>query len=276
MSGEHRPGYTGGILNLSGVRPGAAFAYDGPTMTDMTVYSVVFESSYEAIERLILPPPLKVDRDLPPLVRTWYFVNPRNRAIDGRTTPYQAFQFFANARYDDAAGLAGWEYVDGVYGDKTEIDVMGPWGVYFGMAKKLGDIRYTPTSPDECEISVVRRGIRVATMRMRIGREMSPEDTAALDALPKPQTLTVREIPDPTYTGFADRSICISPTNVSNRIDRAWEADRASIEFGHLELDPLDELPVLGIASAIAAKVTVTKETFTGMRVLARLPDELK
>jgi hypothetical protein len=65
--------------------------------------------------------------------------------------------------HGDARGQSGWEYVDGIHGDKTDMDIMLPWDVYFGMTRKMGDIRVAPITPDELEFRVVRRGTRLVT-----------------------------------------------------------------------------------------------------------------
>src|SRR5688572_27383607 len=127
--------FTGGVLNLTGVRPGDAFRYDGLSFPDMVIYMMHFESTYEAIEKLILPPPLKADRSLPPEVQVWYFTSRNTLPMDGRVLPYQGFQFRARTEFNGVKGASGWEYIDGLHGDKTQCDIMGPWGVYFGMLK---------------------------------------------------------------------------------------------------------------------------------------------
>lgn len=263
--------FTGGILNLTGVRPGAAFRYDGLSFPDMTVYMVTFRSSYEAIEKLILPPPLKVDRSKPPEVHAWYFTSRNTLPMDGRVTPYHGFQFRGYTEFEGVKGFAGWEYIDALDGDKTHVDIMGPWGVYFGMLKKFGDIRFVPTSVDAFEVTVSRRGQRLITLRMRIGAELDAAGVAAMNEGGS-ETLTVREIPDVNYAGFVDRTVCCSPTDRSNQVLRAWQAEDASIEFGSLEQDPLAELAPEGPVRAVAFNATASVETFTEMRVLGTLP----
>lgn len=268
--------FPGGILNLTGCRPGEAFQYEGLPFPDMTIFMVFFESTYEAIEKLILPPPLKADRSYPPEVQMWYFTSRNTRPMDGRITPYQGFQFRARTEHAGVKGSSGWEYIDGLYGDKTEVDIMGPWGVYFGMLKKLADIRFIPTSVDEFEMSVTRRGTRLVTLRMKIGKEMDKEAVAQMNDGSAGETLTVREIPNINYNGFVDRTICSTNTGVTNQVSRAWSCSDATVEFGHLELDPLDELKVLKINNAIALNSTATVETFTEMRVLEELARQVE
>ncbi|WP_157219498.1 acetoacetate decarboxylase family protein [Flavisphingomonas formosensis] len=261
--------YIGGILNLTGAMPGDGFQYDGPAMPSYPVYMVMFRSTHDAIERFILQPPLKADRSEEPIVKMWYFVNPQNRAIDGQVTPYHAVQFAAPCIHNGRKGQSGWEYVDGLRGDKTSMDIMGPWSVYFGMAKKMGDISFIPVAPDEFEITVDRRGTRLVTMGIRIGAELTGEQLDAVRAQAVwPEQMTVRAIPSPDYSHFTQYAVCATSTEEGNSIDRAWLADKASVVFGHLDMDPLDELPVLEITGAYAVMNTTHKIVFTEMRVI--------
>ncbi|MFC9835543.1 acetoacetate decarboxylase family protein [Rhodococcus sp. NPDC127530] len=268
------PGYTGGNLNLVGTRPGNAYKYDGPAMPNGIWFALTYTSTHDAIEKLIVPPGLKVNRDLPPEVEVQYFVNPECRAYDGRITPYQGFMFMAHVRHGDTTGRAGWEYVDGVHGDKTQMDIMGPWGVYFGMLKKMADIHFTPIGGNEFEISVTRRGVRLVTMTIRTGAEVPENEVELINAASSqwPRTLTVREIPDVDFSGFVERSVCIASTDNNNTITQAWTADKGSITFGNDELDPLNEMPVLGVSGEFSYKLTCSKELFSGMTVLEHLP----
>ncbi|MFJ7078939.1 acetoacetate decarboxylase family protein [Streptomyces sp. NPDC098781] len=267
------PGYTGGILNMTGVRPGQALRYDGPAMPRQVYFTLTFTSTHDAIEKLIVPPGLSVDRDLPPEVQVLYFTNAGNRAYDGRVTPYQACMFMARVRHGDVRARAGWEYVDSIHGDKTEMDMLGPWGVYFGMLKKMADIRFVPVGVNEFEVSVVRRGVRLVTMRLSLGSELPASAIEAINAANTESegTLTVREIPNVNYSGFADRAVCLAPSQ-GNTVTRAWSAGGGSIEFGHLELDPLDELPVLKVGDEAVFDLRSEKELFSEMRVLEGLP----
>lgn len=261
--------YIGGILNLTGVAPGGGFQYDGPAMPSYPIYMVMFLSTHDAIERLILQPPLKADRSQPPIVKMWYFVNHDNRAIDGQRTPYVGMQFAAPCVHKGRVGQSGWEYVDAVRGDKTDMDIMGPWSVYFGMSKKLGNISFVPVAPDEFEISVDRRGTRLITMGIRVGAELTGDELEAVRAQAAwPEQMTVRAIPSPDYSGYTQHAVCATATAAGNNIDRAWLASNASVKFGHLDMDPLDELPVLEIIGAYAGVNTTEKIVFTEMRVI--------
>lgn len=271
MSSSNAQGYTGGIMNMTGARPGEAFRYEGPTMVDQLWYSINLTTTYEAIEKLILPPPLKVDRDLPPEVRILYFVNPNCYAYDGELVPYQGFMFMANTERGGRKGIAGWEYVDALHGDKSDMDMMGPWSVYFGMLKKMADINFLPVSADEFEITVNRRGKRLIRMRLRVGEEFSPEAVKSMNDANVKGTFTVREIPNHDYSGYADRAVCWAPS-CENEIQRAWKADRGFIEFGHLPADPLDEMPVLGVSGEVVFQNFCTQRVFTAMELVEELP----
>lgn len=271
------PGYTGGVFNIVGTRPGNAFKYEGPAMRQGTWFSLTFTSTHDAIEKLIVPPGLTVDRDVPPEVDVQYFVNPETRAFDGRVISYQGFQFMASVRHGEVAGRAGWEFVDGLYGDKTEVDLLCQWGVYFGMLKKLADIRFTPIGGNEFEATVTRRGVRLATLTIRTGSELASADVELINTASSqwPTTLTVREIPNVNYSAFVERTVCMASTESDNTVTQAWAADRGSISFGHDELDPLDELPVLGVSKELVYKLDVAKELFSEMTVLNHLTHEV-
>jgi hypothetical protein len=162
--------------------------------------------------------------------------------------------------------------VDAIHGDKTEMDIMGPWGVYFGMCKKMGDVRFVPVAPDEFEMTATRRGTRLVTLRMRFGAELSKAAVEQLRATAAwPDQLTVRAIPDPSYTHFAEHSVCRIPTAHGNRIDRMWNATVLDLKLGHLDMDPLDELPVLELTGAFAAMNTTEKSVFTELQVVDNL-----
>jgi hypothetical protein len=258
---------------MTGCRPGDGFQYDGPTMQTMVFYTVSFETTHDAIDRLIMPPPLKTDRSRRAEVRVSYFVNRNNRAFDGQITPYQGFLFTAATSVNAVRGVAGWEYVDGLRGDKTEMDIMGAWSVYYGMLKKMADIRFLPLRGNEFEITVYRRGTRLVTMRLRLGNELSSDEVAAMNQADGCgfRTYTVREIPDSHYSGFVDRAIYWSGSEQS-RIERAWAAEQGSIQFGHLDADPWDEMPVLGVTGATVFEMTVPKEVFHHLRLAEQLP----
>ncbi|WP_067970265.1 acetoacetate decarboxylase family protein [Aminobacter aminovorans] len=265
--------YVGGVMNMTGVRPGDAFKYEGPTMPNKADYWVTFTSTYEAIEKYILPPPLKADRSVPPEVRLICFVSPENKAFSGKVTPYQGFMFLAQTEHNGVKGRAGWEYVDAVYGDKSEVDIMGPWGVYFGMMKKLGDIRFTPLGGNRFQMSVDRRGVRMITLKMSIGAEMEAAKIDAINAgiSGSGATITVREIPNVDYTGFTERSICVARAD-KNCVLSGWNVSDCSVEFGHTPEDPLDQIPVLEVTGAGATVNAGSKELFTEMYVLDSLP----
>jgi hypothetical protein len=270
---DDQNGYIGGVLNMTGARPGEAFRYAEPTMRDMLNFTVSFTSTYEAIERLIVPPPLKVDRDKPPVVQATYFISRHNLAFDGRVTPYHAFMFMAHVNHSGRSAMAGWEYVDGLYGDKTEMDIMGPWSVYFGMLKKMADITFLPVGLNEFEVTVNRRGVRLVTMRLRMGEELTPDALALVNEgfASSGGNFTVREIPNTKYSGFVDRSICWTPTD-HTRASRAFSASDGFIEFGSLALDPLSDMPVLGINQAVCFQATSDTPVFNSMEVVEHLP----
>lgn len=64
---------------------------------------------------------------------------------------------------------------------------------------------------------------------------------------------------------------CATPTSEGNSLDRIWAASEASVEFGHLDMDPLDE-PVLEMTGAFAAMVTTGKTVFTNLHVVDASP----
>ncbi|KPM42504.1 hypothetical protein AK830_g4040 [Neonectria ditissima] len=265
--------YIGGVLNMTGARPGQAFSFPGPAFPRQVCYIIKFTSTYEAIEKYILPPPLKVDRNLPPEVIVWYFSSPESKGPDGSPAPYQGFQFRGNTEVDGVKGMAGWEYIDGLRGDKTEMDVMLSWAVHYGMAKKFADIRFTAVSGDEFEITVDRQATRLVTMRLRLGQEIDGDVLKGLaesaDSPLAKDTFTVREMPNSDFSGYSERTVCTAPTGRSCNVTQAWSADRGSIEFGHLESDPLSELEPQEVTLTMVANIQVQKETFTELKVVS-------
>ncbi|WP_325096868.1 acetoacetate decarboxylase family protein [Mycolicibacterium vinylchloridicum] len=265
--------FTRGVLNLSGARPEDAYPYDGPIMPRIHWYSVTIATSYEAIEKIVVPPPLKVNRDLPPHLQLSFFVNPTNLGFDGRHSPYQAFSFAANAVYGDVAGTAGWEMVDSVYTDKTTADFLIPWGVYFGFLKKFADIRATPMGGGNLEITVHRHGTQIIRMQIEVGAKLADEELAAMSAgaVSGAGALTVREIPNLGYTEYAERSIWLSPTSEVTVTD-AWAAECREIEFGSIELDPFGDFLVEDVVGAAAYTTQTNKDFFRNARLVKQLP----
>ncbi|MGV9867551.1 acetoacetate decarboxylase family protein [Rhodococcus koreensis] len=261
------------VLNLMGVRPGKAFAYEQKAMPSVIHFDIQFESTYDAIEQLVLPPPLKCDRREPPIVNVSYFTNAECYAMDGRNTPYQAVMLTARTQWGDRQGVAGWEFVDGLHGDKTEMDIMGPWGLHFGMLKKFADIRVSHTAADEFNVEVKRRGKVLVKMGLRTGDAV---DAAELEAFNKASlgVFGVREFPNVDYTGYIERSIVVSEPVTDDRVARAWHADAGFVEFDSGELDPLGDLPVLSIAGALVYDSSSRKEHFAARHVVADLLDE--
>lgn len=100
--------HVGGILHMSNAVPGQAFQHPSPTFPAQICYCLRFTSNYEAIEKLILRPPLKVDRSLPPEVVVWYFSSSKSLTPGGKPVPYQGFQFRGNTEFNGVKGCAGW------------------------------------------------------------------------------------------------------------------------------------------------------------------------
>lgn len=270
-----RTSHIGGVLHMSHALPGQAFKYDGPAFPLQVCYALRFTSTYEAIEKLILPPPLKVDRSYPPEVLVWWFASANSRSPGGKEIPYQGFQFRARTSYNGVKGMAGWEYVDGLRGDKPAMDIMGSWSIQFGMMKRLADMSFTPLDADRFEILIKRHGTTLIKLTIGLGNEY---DKAVIDEMAKnPEnpfaqpTLTVREIPNEDFTGYLDQSVLMSPTPETVFVRRAWEGKDASIEFGSLEDDPLSELQPKDVNGGIIVNCEVSKEVFTRMSSLGKI-----
>lgn len=260
---------------MSNALPGQAFKHDGPTFPLQVCYALKFESSYEAIEKLILPPPLQVDRSEPPEILVWYFSSSNSLTPGGKPVPYQGFQFRGHTEYNGVKGMAGWEYVDGLHGDKPAMDSMANWGVQFGMMKRSADIYFVPIDGDRFEATIKRHGTTLIKLTMSMGPEI---DRSIIDQMrtdpanpfSKP-TITVREIPNEDYSAYLDQSVLVSPTTDAVNLQRAWEGKDATIEFGSLELDPLSELRPGKVSSPIIVNIECSKEIFTGMKLLAKI-----
>ncbi|PSN61990.1 hypothetical protein BS50DRAFT_638580 [Corynespora cassiicola Philippines] len=264
--------HIGGTLNMFGSHPGSAWDFDGPAFPKQVCYFVKFTSTYEAIEKLILPPPLKVDRSLPPEVITWYFSSPESRGPGGQLVPYQGIQFRGYTEVNGVKGVAGWEFIDGLRGDKTEAAIMGPWGVQFGMMKKFANIHFTPISGDQFEIVAKRLDKTVFKMVIGMGAEMKGAERDRLfEGKENPMTFptfSVREIPNADWSGYVDRCILKFAVNEPT-INRAWRAVRGSIEFGNAESDPLDELCPQNVQAMMIGHLQTPREAFKSMEEIA-------
>ncbi|KAH7009585.1 hypothetical protein EDB80DRAFT_682064 [Ilyonectria destructans] len=267
--------YIGGVLNLAGGIPGQAWEFSGPASPKHVCYILKFTSTYEAIEKVILPPPLKVDRTRPPEVIVWYFNGSGSKGPGGQICDYQGFQFRGFTEHNGVKGVAGWEFVDSAIGDKTQMDIMGPWGVQFGMLKKMADIRFLPAGGNQFLITVTRHQKQVIKMTVELGDEILGQDFQDLQGGPgnplSLDTLTVREVPSADWKTYLDRSVLYTPTSKSFRFLRAWQGNNASIEFASLDMDPLAELQPIKIDGALIAETETMKETFTNMGVLEKL-----
>ena len=267
--------FVGGVLNLLGGVPGEAWNFSGPAFPKQVCYMLKFPSNYEAIEKLILPPPLKVDRTKPPEVIVWYFNGTGSRGPSGQPIDYTGFQFRGYTEHKGVKAVAGWEFVDSPVGDKTDMDIMGVWGSQLGMVKKMADIRVVPSGGNELQITVTRHRTTVVKMRIEIGTEYLGKDlqdiTAGSDNPFSIDTLTVREIPTENWSKFLDRSILHTPVGTSFNMLRAWRTGAASIEFGSTLQDPLAELSPGKVNASIIADMQCEKETFTKQRLFEKL-----
>lgn len=269
--------HTGGIFNMSGARPENAFKFDGPVFPKQVCYFFKFTSTHDAIEKHIIPPPLKVDRTQPPEVICWYFASANSKGPGGQHVAYQGFNFRGHVDHKGTKGVAGWEFVDGLRGDKTTADAMGPWSVHFGMIEKFGNIHFTPIGGNEFEITITRHGSQVLRMTICSGQEIDEATLASFSGSGDPMslpTLTVREIPSADWSGYLDRSILKVPTTTSTRMRRAWEAKDATIEFGQEGLNNLDDLseskPAY-VQALMISEMEVGKDKFTNLTVLETL-----
>ncbi len=265
-NGDH----VGGPLNLFGVLPGEALRYEGKAMPHVIHFDVSFESSHDEIDRLILPPPLTADRSAPPIVTVSYFTNAECYGMDGRNTPYQAVMLTARTQWGDYRGVTGWEFVDGLFGDKTEMDVMGLWGLHFGMLKKFADIQVTHTGADEFTVQVVRRGKVLVRMGLRTGERFTDAELTEINGV-SAGFFGVRAIPNVDYSGYVEHSVVWSDPVTDDRISRAWHAQDGWVEFGSGVLDPLADLPVKEVTSCVVYDSSSRKEHFGNRRVIGDL-----
>lgn len=285
-----------GVTNLLGARPGTAamHGYDGLMHEDMTQLFFVFETTHEALQKLIVPPPLEVDRDKPALCTVMAFTSPHFRGRDGRKDPYTGFTFFAHTKFQEFTGPSGWEFVDGPapLHDKTCAEKLVLTGQIFGMLKKIADIRFyrnglevvgdlsTLEEGDDVEVTVDRKGRRIASLRVRIGAELprGSTDSATADApfagtVAPGRILAVREFPTVDYKGYVDRSV-VATFDLSGRPapKHLWTAQPVSLEFWESESEALDLLKVSRLVGAAVAVVDSAKEGTSMMEVVANLP----
>ncbi len=265
--------YIGGVANNYTAAVGKAWDFPDPIFNGQVSYLLKFESTYEAIEKLILPPPLKVDRSRPPEVIVWFFTSGDSKGPGGHLIPFQGFQFRGYTEYNGVKGVSGWEYVDGLKGDKTYMDVMSGWGLQFGMLKKLSNIHFTPIGGNRFEITVDRNGQQLIRVTITQGAELSGEQLEQMQTgghvLADP-TFTVREMPSADWTHYVDRTINCVDTGKTCIIKRVWQASEGTIEFGNMEFDPLDELNPKNVMALGISEADVLKTTFTMMEVVGK------
>ena len=266
--------YIGGVGNITTAEVGSAWDFPDPAFAGQVSYLLKFESTYEAIEKLILPPPLKVDRSAPPEVIVWFFTSCDSKGPGGHDVPFQGFQFRGHTEYNGVKGVSGWEYVDGLKGDKTYMDVMSSWGLQFGMLKKLSNIHFTPIGGNRFEITVDRNGQQLIRVTITQGDELSGEQLKQMQSgghvLADP-TFTVREFPSADWTHYTDRTVNCVETGDTCIIKRVWSATEGSIEFGHQDLDPLSELKPENVSALGISEADVLKTTFTKMKVVGKV-----
>jgi hypothetical protein len=251
-----------GFASLIGVELDKAFRYEGATFPATTSFAITFVSDHDAIERVIVPPPLRVDRSVPPEVTLFYGVNPNSRGFDGRANPYQFVYVGANVEYEGVRGSTAFEYVDALNGDKSTVDHYIAWGIYFGMLKKLADIRVVP-SKDGIQVTVDRRGQRLIRMSMTIGDEVPVRATGANPAGERP-FLTVRTIPDLNCSGLSELTVVQSPVG-EVELKQMWTAHDATIEFGSGELDPIGDLQIHEVTGAAVSVMDVSNKNYRGL-----------
>ncbi|MCS5721828.1 acetoacetate decarboxylase family protein [Herbiconiux sp. CPCC 203407] len=254
----------------------------------MTRVQFTFETTHDALQKLIVPPPLQVDRDRPAFCTIMAFTSPNFRGRDGRLAPYTGFAFFAGIDYKGTPAQAGWEFVDGAAPahDKTIPEMLIFSGQVYGMLKKFGDIRFyrnglevagdlsTVEEGDDLLITVDRKNRRIASLGVKVGAAIggaSTQTAATVGAVP---VLAVREIPTVDYKGYVDRSIVSSDVNANSFQvpTKEFSAEPLQLEFWPSESESLDQLEV---GEFIAARVIVADsphETISSMFVLEQLP----
>lgn len=264
-------GRLNGVARFLGVRPGDAFAYDGPIQQDVTSYTLTYATTREAIAQY-LPPPLEPDLDAPPVVAVTAFHVPCWRNYDGRGFGYTGVRLEALARFGEHRGrVVLVEYVDGLGGDKTPIaDRLIGWGLFTGVPRKLGDIDFLP-SGEGMLVTLARRGTRLLTMGIT-----RSEGVEAAEALPFGPgtgltTLAVRDVPANNMKGYLDHSVVRFGAGLSHAPRRAWRAD-GWVELGGLELDPLELLEVVEVTGGAVTLGDVPQEMWSGAELVERLP----
>lgn len=287
-----------GSNNLFGARPGtsAFYGYDGPAHTDFTSVTIAFETTHDALQKVIIPPPLEIDRDVPAVGRIMAFTTPNYRGRDGRLAPYAGVLIQAPSRWKEHRGNTSIEFVDGVAPahDKTVRDSPPLTGAIYGMLKKFADIHFyvngvesgdmsTVQEGDDIIVMLARRGRRLAEMRLRVSKErtgstdmLSTESEEGHREAPR-IVLGVREIPTVDYSGYVDRSITTRSITDSAAVTvrTSLTAEPVSLEFWESELEALDQLKIVRLIGASVAVSDISKENISGMSILEHLPLDL-
>ena len=106
-------------------------------------------------------------------------------------------------------------------------------------------------------------------MRFTIDEELGQEDIARLNSANASSggVLTVREIPDVSFTRCVERTVCHSPMDKSS-YTRAWAGTGTLLEFGGTGADALTNLPVLSIDAVQHVVGTREKDVFMDAEVI--------
>lgn len=279
-----------GVTNLLGARPGTAamHGFDGPGHINQTRLFFALETTHDALQQVIVPPPLEVDRDAAPVLTIMPFTSPQFRGRDGRVTPYTGFAFFAPVKHGGVRGQAGWEFIDGADHDKTQADMLPFTGQVYGMLKKFADIGFFVNGEevsdlslieagDDIEITVDRKRQRLVTLKLRVTGSSDQQLSAGAGDMVRGGGETVvfgvREIPTVDYKGYVDRSIVASSAGDEPLASsKTFNAEPVSVEFGISELEALDLLEVRKVLAAGGVTSDVPKSVISDMYVVEQLP----
>lgn len=240
-----------GMTWIYGKKPGVpAPSYDGKFSEQMRLWALSYKTTEEAIGAM-LPDPLQ---PIPGVDEVMIFAGlaPNVRFINGEKHSYSEIGWWIPCQYKNERGVhMAMTYMDSPSHDQAD-------GGYMGATtgrEIVGYVKTVATVNLDCVGSkmtgtVDRRGTRLVSMELELTEDVEPS-VDMFKAAGINQFLFVKEIPNCDFTGYDVRKV------TAFSLDRMWNNVKSvrygtgTVEYGHLDSDPVDVLKVVKPGRAI-------------------------